>query len=161
MTDGARERLSARARAVIDANKYLTLSTADADGRPWATPVYFTPDGYTDLYWVSSPEARHSRNIAARPEVAVVVFDSQVPIGGAEAVYLAATAGPVPDDELERCARLYSSRLPELKDFPPDELRAPATFRLYRATVTEASVLVRGGDPELGTGVDSRLVVDL
>jgi nitroimidazol reductase NimA-like FMN-containing flavoprotein (pyridoxamine 5'-phosphate oxidase superfamily) len=161
MTDEARDRLSARARAVIDANKYLTLSTADADGRPWSTPVYFTPDGYRDLYWVSSPDARHSRNIAVRPEVAVVVFDSHVPIGGAEAVYLAATADLVPDDELERCARLYSSRVPELKHFPPDELRAPAAFRLYRATVTEASVLVRGGDPELGTGVDSRVVVDL
>jgi uncharacterized protein YhbP (UPF0306 family) len=161
MTDGVRDQLSTRARAVIDANKYLTLGTADADGRPWAAPVYFTPDGYTHLYWISSPEARHSRNIAVRPEVCVVVFDSQVAIGGAEAVYFAATAGLVPDDELEQCARLYSSRLPELKGFPPDELRAPAAFRLYRATITEASVLVRGGDPELGTGVDSRLVVDL
>ena len=25
---------------IIAANRYMTLATADADGRPWATPVY-------------------------------------------------------------------------------------------------------------------------
>jgi predicted pyridoxine 5'-phosphate oxidase superfamily flavin-nucleotide-binding protein len=29
------------ARRIIDANSYATLATADADGRPWATPVWF------------------------------------------------------------------------------------------------------------------------
>jgi hypothetical protein len=155
------EQLASRARAIIDENRYLTLGTADRDGTPWATPVYFTPEGYTDFYWVSSPEARHSRNIAARPEVGIVVFDSTVRIGTAEAVYLSAVAAQVPDDELERCARLYSGRFPELRHFPPDQLRPPALFRLYRARVSEHSVLVRGSDPELGTGVDSRAVVTL
>ena len=155
------DQLASRARAIIDENRYLTLGTADQEGTPWATPVFFTPDGYSDYYWVSSPEARHSRNIAARPEVGIVVFDSTVRIGTAEAVYLSAVAAEVPDDELERCALLYSARFPELKHFPPDQLRPPALFRLYRARVTEHSVLVRGSDPELGTGVDSRVTVDL
>jgi uncharacterized protein YhbP (UPF0306 family) len=155
------EERAGRARAIIDENRYMTLGTADQDGTPWANPVYFTPDGYTHFYWVSSPDARHSRNIAARPEVGIVVFDSTVRIGTAEAVYLSAVAGEVPDGELERCAELYSARFPELTHFPPDQLRAPALFRLYRARVTEHSVLVRGSDPELGTGVDSRVTVDL
>ena len=155
------DQLASRAREIIDENRYLTLATADQDGLPWASPVFFTPDGYADFYWVSSPEARHSRNIAVRPEVGIVLFDSTVRIGTAEAVYLSAVAAQVPDDELERCARLYSGRFPELKHFPPDQLRPPALFRLYRARVTEHSVLVRGSDPELGTGVDSRVTVDL
>jgi nitroimidazol reductase NimA-like FMN-containing flavoprotein (pyridoxamine 5'-phosphate oxidase superfamily) len=155
------EQLASRARAIIDENRYLTLGTADQDGTPWANPVYFTPDGYSDFYWVSSPEARHSRNIAARPEVGIVLFDSTVRIGTAEAVYLSAVAAQVPDDELERCSRLYSARFPELRDFPPEHLRPPALFRLYRARATEHSVLVRGSDPELGTGVDSRVTVTL
>jgi predicted pyridoxine 5'-phosphate oxidase superfamily flavin-nucleotide-binding protein len=29
----------ALARAVIDANLYMVLGTADEDGRPWVTPV--------------------------------------------------------------------------------------------------------------------------
>jgi len=54
----------ATARRIIDANRYLTLATADADGRPWATPVWFAPEGYTDFIWVSRPSTRHSTNIA-------------------------------------------------------------------------------------------------
>ena len=152
--------LSATARNLIDGNKYMTLATADPDGRPWASPVYYTPDGYTDFYWVSSPDARHSRNLAARPEVSIVVFDSTVPIGGAEAVYMSAHAAEVPDDELpERCAIYSRPRFPGLHAFGPEDVRPPALIRLYRATVTEHSVLIKGRDPILGRGVDSRMTV--
>jgi Pyridoxamine 5'-phosphate oxidase len=41
------------ARAVITANNYLALGTADASGIPWVSPLYYTPDGYTDFYWAS------------------------------------------------------------------------------------------------------------
>src|SRR5687768_2053911 len=76
--------LGAMARAIIDSNLYLTLGTADENGRPWVSPVYYAPEGYAEFYWVSSPEATHSRNIAARPEVAIVVFESRTPIGSGQ-----------------------------------------------------------------------------
>ena len=50
-----REDAAAIAREVLDGNLYMTLATADAAGRPWATPVFFTADGPTRFYWVSSP----------------------------------------------------------------------------------------------------------
>jgi nitroimidazol reductase NimA-like FMN-containing flavoprotein (pyridoxamine 5'-phosphate oxidase superfamily) len=155
------ERLALMARGIIDANKYMTLATAGADGSPWASPVFFTPDGYRDLYWVSSPTARHSRNLLDRPAVAIVVFDSHAPVGEAGAVYMRARAGELPDDEIEAGAERYASRFPDLKYFTPEELRAPAPYRLFRAEVAEHSVLVRGSDPEFGTGVDSRRKVAL
>jgi nitroimidazol reductase NimA-like FMN-containing flavoprotein (pyridoxamine 5'-phosphate oxidase superfamily) len=64
------------AKAIIDSNLYLTLGTADEVGRPWVSPVYYAHEGYAEFYWVSSPEATHSRNIASRPEIAIVIFDS-------------------------------------------------------------------------------------
>jgi nitroimidazol reductase NimA-like FMN-containing flavoprotein (pyridoxamine 5'-phosphate oxidase superfamily) len=63
----------------------VTIATADATGRPWASPVYYAAAKYTEFFWVSSPEATHSRNIAARPEVSIVVFDSRAPVGQAQA----------------------------------------------------------------------------
>ena len=146
-----------RAAELVAANKYLTLATADTDGRPWASPVYFTPDGHTRFYWASSPDARHSRNIAVNPAVSLVIFDSTAGFGAAEAVYLTARADLVPDAELAECAPLFASRYQELREYTADELRAPADLRLYRATVTEAWTLVRGGDPESLTGIDARL----
>ena len=68
----------------------MMLGTADEDGQPWVTPVWFAREGYDELYWVSEPRPRHSRNIAVRPQMSIVVFDSQVPVGSAAAVYMQA-----------------------------------------------------------------------
>jgi nitroimidazol reductase NimA-like FMN-containing flavoprotein (pyridoxamine 5'-phosphate oxidase superfamily) len=58
------------ARAILDAGIYVVLGTADADGVPWASPVWFAKEDYQELYWVSYPGARHSehrRAAAGRP----------------------------------------------------------------------------------------------
>ena len=148
------EILDRRAAAVIEANKYMALGTVGGDGLPWVTPVYFTPDGHDTFYWASSPNSLHSRNLAERPDVSIAIFDSTVPIGGASAVYFRAQAALVPDDELEAGATLFSSRYAELRAYTADQLRDE--LRLYRARATEHWILVTGGDPEYGTGRDSR-----
>ncbi|MGW7684712.1 pyridoxamine 5'-phosphate oxidase family protein [Kribbella sp. NPDC054772] len=150
----SQEILDRRAAAVVDANKYLTLGTVGADGLPWVTPVYFTPDGNTTFYWASSPDALHSRNLAHQSTVSIAIFDSSVPIGSASAVYFRAEAGLVPDDELDECATLYASRYPELRAYSADELLSD--LRLYRARATAHWLLVRGSDPDYGTGIDGR-----
>jgi uncharacterized protein YhbP (UPF0306 family) len=137
------------ARRIIGANHYLTLATADRDGRPWASPVYFTPDGGTDFYWVSRPDSRHSRNLTDRAEVAIVIFSSQVPVFNAEAVYLTAHAEQVPDADLAPCTEIYRSRLPDLTTFTPEHLQAPNPLRLYRARALEASVLLNDDGPDV------------
>jgi nitroimidazol reductase NimA-like FMN-containing flavoprotein (pyridoxamine 5'-phosphate oxidase superfamily) len=82
------------ARAILDSNLYMTLGTVDEDGRPWVSPVYYASDDYKDFYWTSSLEATHSRNIATRPEVSIVVFDSQVPAYSGQATVSPSTIGP-------------------------------------------------------------------
>ena len=73
---------------IVRGNQYMVLATADEAGVPWATPVWFATDDAQNLYWVSSPETRHSRNIAARPEVGIAIFDSTQPAGTSKGVYL-------------------------------------------------------------------------
>ncbi|GIG68210.1 pyridoxamine 5'-phosphate oxidase family protein [Phytomonospora endophytica] len=149
------------ARALIAENKYMVLGTADASGTPWTTPVFFSPDGHRDFYWVSGPTTRHSRNIAGRPEVSITVFDSRCEIGTAEAVYMSATAAEVPADEHERALRIFNAKLDVARHFTVAMVREPDVFRLYRARVTEHSVLIGGSHPLNGKGHDSRVVVDL
>ena len=59
--------LRALLTTIVDANRYMTLATADETERPWASPVWFATADYRELFWVSKPEARHSRNLAVRP----------------------------------------------------------------------------------------------
>src|SRR4029453_16641327 len=39
------------AREIIDANRYMTLATADGAGRPWAAPVWYAHRDYHNLLW--------------------------------------------------------------------------------------------------------------
>jgi Pyridoxamine 5'-phosphate oxidase len=41
---------AAVARRIVDANLYMVLATADATGRPWASPVYFANSGYDEFF---------------------------------------------------------------------------------------------------------------
>jgi Pyridoxamine 5'-phosphate oxidase len=137
------------------------IATADDAGTPWVTPVYFNPDGYHTLYWISSPEAHHSRNLAVRPEVSIVVFDSQVRIGSAEAVYMRARGEEISEPTEEECTAAFRPRFEGVKSFGPADLRPPALIRLFRATVSEHWVLIRGNDPVWGRGIDARMSVNL
>ena len=132
------------ARAIIRANRYMVLGTADGDGAPWASPVWFATDDLREFVWVSDPEARHSRNLAARPQLGIVIFDSgQVP-GTGEAVYMSATAIEVPEGELDAALAVFASEaraqaLP--REWTREDVVAPAQRRLYRATASEHFVL--------------------
>jgi hypothetical protein len=144
MSEGAD--LAASARAIVDANLYMALATADESGRPWVSPVYFAPLGYRDLLWVSRPERRHSRNLAVRETVSIAIFDSTVPIGTGRGVYMTGTASEVADDELEECIDVFSRRSLAHGGgpFSAAEARAPAPLRLYRATASEQWILDSG-----------------
>ena len=135
--------LDAEGRAVFAANRYMVLGTADADGRPWTTPVWYAREGYEELHWVSSPQTRHSRNIAARPQISVVVFDSQVPVGSAAAVYMQAMAQELAGAEIDRGMAVFEREgaAQGLPSWTLADVTAPAKHRLYRATVTEHWVL--------------------
>jgi len=148
--------LDATARRVIDANVYMTLATRDAAGRPQLSPVYYTAARYTDFYWVSAPQARHSLQLAAYPDVEIVIFDSTVRVGAAEAVYLAATARQVSDDELDTVLAEAFRTSAGARQFAAGELRDTAPFRLYVAHLTACEVLLRGSDPANARGTDAR-----
>jgi nitroimidazol reductase NimA-like FMN-containing flavoprotein (pyridoxamine 5'-phosphate oxidase superfamily) len=154
----ADERLNQQARTIIDSNRYMVLGTADTNGHPWVTPVWFCSADYRQFLWVSSPEARHSRNIAVRPEVAIAIFDSTVHPGQTQAVYLSGRGEELAGPELERGIELFNHRSEADVDrsWRLQDVQPPSLFRLYRAIASEHYVLIRGRDPELGTGVDRR-----
>jgi nitroimidazol reductase NimA-like FMN-containing flavoprotein (pyridoxamine 5'-phosphate oxidase superfamily) len=135
---------------IIEANRYLVLATADAAGRPWSTPVYFAHIGFAEFFWVSSPDATHSRNIAARPEVGIVVFNSQVAISTGQGVYMSAVARLLENGETAGGIEAFSRRSvahggPE---WTPEDVRPGADLRLYQATADAHWILAKDGRPD-------------
>ncbi|MGI5454397.1 pyridoxamine 5'-phosphate oxidase family protein [Streptomyces sp. CA-249302] len=145
------------ARDIVDASLYMTLATADAAGRPWSSPVYFAHTEYRKFLWVSSPEARHSHNIAVRPEVGIAVFDSSVAIGTGQGVYVSAVAAVVEGADAERAIDAFSRRSLSHggRAWTLDDVRGDTGIRLYRAVADNYSILAKDGRP------DHRIPIDL
>ncbi len=138
-----RHDLGVMAKDIIDSNPYMTFGTADGSGRPWVSPVYYATEGYERFYWVSSPEATHSRNIAARPEVAIVIFDSRAPVGRGQGAYMSALTEELSGDGLDSGIAIFSRRSEAhgAGEWTPEDVRWPARHRLYRATASKHYVL--------------------
>jgi pyridoxine/pyridoxamine 5'-phosphate oxidase len=124
----------------------MTLATADKAGMPWASPVWFAHRAHTEFLWVSREDARHSRNIAVRPEVGIVIFDSSVPVGDAQAVYIEGWAAVVSDDQLQRMTAIYSDRSTAQGGpaWTTRDVGHHAPHRLYVARASAAYVLAAG-----------------
>jgi nitroimidazol reductase NimA-like FMN-containing flavoprotein (pyridoxamine 5'-phosphate oxidase superfamily) len=151
---------AAVARRLIDANRYLTLGTADEEGNPWVSPVWYATSDHRNLLWLSSPEARHSSNLASRPRVSLVIFDSRALPGEAQAVYATADAAEVEPPDLEASLAIYSaaSEAQGLPAWRLEDVRSPARLRLFRAQAREWFVLDKLGDDRPG---DHRIALAL
>jgi hypothetical protein len=152
--------LGAIARTIIDSIVYMVLGTSDESGRPWTSPVYFASERYRDFYWMSSPDVTHSRNILVRPEVSIVIFDSRVPVGMGQAVYMSAIAQELSGTEFDRGIQIYNGRFQNpaengVRIIQPEDVQAPAPHRLYRATVQDHWIL------DTTSGPDHRISVNL
>jgi hypothetical protein len=121
--------------------------------------VFFAADRVDRVLWVSAPDSRHSRNIAVRPDVAITVFDSHAPIGGAEALYLEATAEPVAGHACRPALDTLNTRLPAHQRLGLDDLEPAGPLRVYQAVITRHFVLIRGGDDRFDNVTDARLEV--
>jgi Pyridoxamine 5'-phosphate oxidase len=154
-----RAQLDEMARRVIDANTYMVLGTLDPDGQPRLSPVFYTAARYRDFYWVSRPNAHHSRNLAERPHVRIVIFDSRRRPGEGEAVYVAADAGEIPQEKLPDVVG-EAFRTDTGTQFTAEELSREVGLRLYLARATSYEVHVPGGHPTHGRGFDSRQAAD-
>ncbi|MER5209641.1 pyridoxamine 5'-phosphate oxidase family protein [Streptomyces sp. NPDC002838] len=145
------------ARDIIDANKYMVLATADREGVPWSSPVYFAHRDCREFFWVSSPRATHSRNLAVRPQVGLVVFDSSVPISTGQGVYMSAIAAAVDSADTQTAIEVFSRRSLAHggRVWTAHDVQGASGVRLYRAVAEDHSILAKDGRP------DHRVPVDL
>ncbi|MGH3456967.1 pyridoxamine 5'-phosphate oxidase family protein [Aeromicrobium sp.] len=151
MTADTASDLVAAAMRVLGGTRYGVLATASADGTPWASPVYLAHGDWSDrppdLWWVSSPDSRHSRLIADNPAVAVTVFDSSVAIGNATAVYAEALAQECDRNLAAGNIGLFSECC--VRDgggkWNLSQVTDGARHRLYRASITTLYVLALEG----------------
>lgn len=154
----SKEDLSSIARNIMDSILYMVLGTADQNGQPWVSPVYFASGKYREFYWMSSPGVTHSRNILVRPQVSIVIFDSRIAVGMGQAVYMSAVAEELAGVELERGIQIYNGRFTNavehgVRIIRAEDVQGSAPYRLYRAIAHEHWVLDPNSRPDHRTPV--------
>lgn len=126
-----------KARQIILDNDYMTIATADLDGTPWVSPVFFVFDENLNLIWVSNKDARHSILIRKNPRVAIVIFDSKAQEGTGDAVYIEATARELVDGaeiEAGMKVRLKRETCEEFKVKSISDVKDEKSWRMYCAS---------------------------
>ncbi|HEX2130682.1 MAG TPA: pyridoxamine 5'-phosphate oxidase family protein [Actinophytocola sp.] len=91
----------------MDADPYVILNTANADGTSWTSPVYVATADYAEIFWASGPDSRHSRNLAVRSQPSMVIFESTVPTCHDRAVYRSGTAAELTGRDLDRGIEIF------------------------------------------------------
>jgi uncharacterized protein YhbP (UPF0306 family) len=102
--------LRATALAYLRAHNVMTLATTGDDG-PWAAAVFYASADFA-LYFVSSPEARHSRNLALRPRVAVTVQEDYRDWTAIKGLQIEGTARVITGPEQSAAASTYRAKYP-------------------------------------------------
>lgn len=148
-----------RAAAILAAQRFVVIGTADADG-PWTAAAQYRllPRG---MYVESDHASRHARAIAASGVASGVVYDSSAAVADADGVQLAFSAREVDAADVRD---VLSARLPRDAVGPPAReaevaaLLAVPRKRLYVLHVERAYVFDR--DAWRSRGTDARIEVD-
>lgn len=101
-------------REFLAGQSTLALATAGlSDGRPEVAPLFFVSDDDLNLYWISDPDSRHSRNIADWNDVAAAVFVPTWDWAGIKGVQIEGDVVALQGDaERKRVLALYRAKFP-------------------------------------------------
>ncbi len=122
------------AKRWLDEGTYVTVGTVDADGRPHQSVMWATYDG-DDVLLSTITARRKYRNLVANPEVSVLWFPKDAPLGYVE---VRGTASPTTEgarELAERLARTYVGR--PFREVPGDVVRVTVRVTPRRVFLRE------------------------
>lgn len=136
------DELKERIQQYLSEAKMMQLATASKDGKPWVCNVWFAADDQMNLYWISSTDRRHSRELAANNHVAISICLVRDPSESEKgALQIEGTAEKLTNaSEIARALKLYVSRgifsLSQVKSFMADMVHPHVFYRAKPTTIT-------------------------
>ena len=156
------EHFSQRASEIIKKIKYVTIATVTPDGHPWNSPVYAAYDTDLNFYWFSDKDSRHSTNVRASGEAFLVIYDSTVPEGTGEGVYLQVSVRELSGEaEVMAAKAVCDQRVGKSKDRDITPYTGNAPIRAYKATPVKIWMNSDAKNPDGSYLKDIRAELDL
>jgi uncharacterized protein YhbP (UPF0306 family) len=140
----AATRIKTTTRRLLNASTLCAIATVSPAGRAHVNSAYFALTPELDLFWLSEPHAKHSRNLNSNASVAIYVYDSHQSWGNPDrGIQLFGSAWELVGPAALDAERIYARRFPEYReDF--------GAYRFYRFRPRRAKLF---DEPALGAGV--------
>lgn len=130
--------LNNRAKEIIAKIDYITIASVTPEGMPWNTPVYSAFDKDYNFYWGTHIDSQKANNIRNNENVFLVIYDSTVPPGTGEGVFIQAKAQQLSDpDEIQHAYETLRDRRPT-PFWKPEAFSEEGPVRLFKAVPQKA-----------------------
>lgn len=117
----------------------MQLATIGKNGQPWISTVYFVADKQGNIYWLSLPTRRHSKEIAGNKNVAVtVVIKKDFPVIGLQAEGTAIEVTNL--KEIARPMLIYIKKYATGRDFYKRAAQGTNQHKMYKFTPSRFSL---------------------
>ena len=118
--------------------RLLQIATT-VDSQPWICTVYYAFDSDWNLYWLSLPDRRHSKEILENPKVAGAMTFSQEPYpkNGVQGLQFEGIAESLSDSEEEKASVLYIKQLSRENTLLEDIRSGKNPHKFYRFKPTK------------------------
>ena len=131
----------------MDASTLCSLATVWPGGRAHINHMYFAWNRQFEIFWISDPGSRHSRNLAANSSAAITIYDSHQTWGRPDrGIQLFGTAGRATGAAVSRGNQAYRTRFPSYDssalDAYPVYRFCPAAMKLFYERVLGSGTLV-------------------
>ena len=134
-------------REYVKTGRMMQIATANGD-QPWSCTVYYASDKDLNLYWISQPNTRHSKEIHENPKVAASIpikFDDLTVVG----VQLEGEASLMEDsDEIKEKVKLYSDKFNHGDEWLKDFIASNNPHKLYKIKPTLFVIFDRVNFPD-------------
>lgn len=118
--------------------RMLQIATS-VDNQPWNCTVYYAFDDSWNIYWISTPDRRHSKEVAINPKVSGVISFSQEPYpkDGVQGLQFEGIAELLSGDEEEKASKLYIEQLDREATLLEDIRSGKNPHKFYKAKPTK------------------------
>ncbi len=130
-------------KRIIESNNYMVIATADSEGNPWASALFYVHDKDYAFYFLSAIDSRHIKNIGGNSVASFVIFDSRQKIGQSDSVQAECKISEVNKNQLEDVIKLYvkklfpKSNVPATDRYPMGAYTEPAEFRFFKISISK------------------------
>lgn len=151
--------LSKRAKEIIEKIDYITIASVTPEGMPWNSPVYSAFDDDYNFYWGTHIDSQKAKNIQNNENVFLVIYDSTVPPGTGEGVYVQAKSRQLSEpDEIQHAYETLRNRRPT-HFWEPEAFSEEGPIRLFIAEPQKA--WMNDEDNKKGHYIDTRTEIQL